>query len=215
MINIIQLQPLPFQPFGNPLMRYEKGHKEATRRRIVETAAERFRNEGIAAVSVARLMSDIGLTQGGFYNHFESKDDLAREALALGLEGMRARLRKAGKQSEGARLGNVVDSYLSTLHRDNVIRGCMLVTLAVEAGRSEGPVRAQMSDGITEMVKLVSEFLPESIKPAQRETTAMAMVSCLVGTMILSRTTDDPQKSDRFLQAGRRAAGDLVESAAS
>ncbi len=67
-------------------MRYEKGHKETTRRRIVEMAAERFRKEGIANVGVASLMSEIGLTQGGFYNHFDSKDDLAREALAMGLK---------------------------------------------------------------------------------------------------------------------------------
>jgi TetR/AcrR family transcriptional regulator, transcriptional repressor for nem operon len=195
-------------------MRYEKGHKEATRRRIVETAAERFRKEGIAAVGVANLMSDIGLTQGGFYSHFQSKDDLAREALALGLERMRARLRKASGNSEAARLDNLVNSYLSTIHRDNVNRGCMLATLAIEAGRSNGPVRAQMSAGIAEMVRLVGEVLPESFGPAQRETNAMAVVSCLIGTMILSVATDDPRISDQLLDAGRRAAVAIGESAA-
>ena len=195
-------------------MRYEKGHKEATRHRIVQAAAERFRKEGIAAVGVANLMRDLGLTQGGFYNHFESKDDLAREALALGLEGMRARLRKASAHSGAARLEHLVDGYLTKAHRDNLERGCMLATVAIEAGRSEGMVRAQMSDGIKEMARLVGEVLPESFTPAQRETTAMAVVASLVGTMILSRATDDPQMSDRFLEAGRRAALAMVDVAA-
>jgi TetR/AcrR family transcriptional regulator, transcriptional repressor for nem operon len=195
-------------------MRYEKGHKEATRQRIVETAAERFRREGIAAVGVANLMSDVGMTQGGFYNHFESKDDLVREALALGLKGMRERLRKVSSKSGKARLQDLVDGYLTTAHRDMVTRACMLSTLVIEAGRNEGPVRTQISEGIAEMVKLVGEVLPASFNPAQREAHATAVVSSLVGTMILSRTTDDSQMSERFLEAGRRAAVAIVESAA-
>ncbi|GLQ47160.1 TetR family transcriptional regulator [Dyella lipolytica] len=196
-------------------MRYEKGHKEATRHRIVEAAGERFRKEGIANVGVASLMSEIGLTQGGFYNHFESKDDLAREALAVGLEGMRERLRKASTKTGDARLEDLVNGYLNARHRDNVGSGCMLATLAVEAGRSEGPVRAQLTDGIKEMVKLVGSILPESLKPKQREADAMAVASCLIGTLILARATDDPQMSDRFLDSGRRAALAVVEASAS
>lgn len=193
-------------------MRYEKGHKETTRRRIVETAAERFRKEGIANVGVANLMSEIGLTQGGFYNHFESKDDLTREALAMGLENMRKRLRDASSKTGVARLESLVNGYLSTTHRDNVGHGCMLTTLAIEAGRIDGPVRAQLTDGMKEMVKLVGSVLPESLKPKQREADAMAVVSCLIGTMILARATDDPQMSDRLLESGRRAALAVVET---
>jgi TetR/AcrR family transcriptional regulator, transcriptional repressor for nem operon len=195
-------------------MRYEKGHKEATRQRILATAAERFRKEGLAAVGVANLMGGIGLTQGGFYNHFESKDELAREALALGLQGMRDRLRRLSNKSGMTRLEDLADGYLSAAHRDRIERACMLSTLAVEASRSEGPVRAQLSDGITKMVKLVSEVLPASFTPAQREANAMAVVSCLVGTMILARATDDPQISERLLEAGRRAAVAIGETAA-
>jgi TetR/AcrR family transcriptional regulator, transcriptional repressor for nem operon len=195
-------------------MRYEKGHKEATRQRIIETAAERFRKEGIAAVGVANLMSDVGLTQGGFYNHFESKDDLAREALALGLKGMRERLRKVSNKSGTARLEDLIDGYLTTAHRDMVTRACMLSTLAIEASRHEGPVRTQISEGIAEMVKLVGEVLPVSFNTMQREAHATAVVSCLVGTMMLARTTNDPQMSERILETGRRAAVAIVKSAA-
>jgi TetR/AcrR family transcriptional regulator, transcriptional repressor for nem operon len=99
------------------------------------------------------------------------------------------------------------------LNRDNADRGCMLATVAIEAGRSEGAVRAQLSAGIKEMVSLVGEVLPESFSPAQREANAMAVVSSLVGTMILSRATDDQPMSDRFLEAGRRAALAIVQSA--
>jgi TetR/AcrR family transcriptional regulator, transcriptional repressor for nem operon len=194
-------------------MRYDKGHKEATRQRIIEMAAERFRKEGLAAVGVASLMSDVGLTQGGFYNHFESKDELAREALALGLKGMRERLRKVSNKSGVARLEDLVDGYLTTAHRDMVTRACMLSTLAFEASRHEGPVREQISEGIAEMVKLVGEALPASFDAGQREAHAAAVVSCLVGTMILSRTTRDPQMSERFLEAGRSAAVAIAAAA--
>ncbi|HTV86917.1 MAG TPA: TetR/AcrR family transcriptional regulator [Dyella sp.] len=196
-------------------MRYEKGHKEATRRRIIDVAGERFRKEGIAAVGVANLMSDIGLTQGGFYNHFASKEDLVREALATGLEATRERLRKSSGQSQDVRLQDLLDSYLSARHRDNVGRGCMLTTLAIEAGRCEGPVREQLTDGIGEMVKLVGSVLDPSLKPAQREMDATAVVASMVGAMIMARATDDAQMSERFLQAGRRAALAAVQSAAS
>jgi TetR/AcrR family transcriptional regulator, transcriptional repressor for nem operon len=215
MMTIIQLQPLPPQPFEEPPMRYEKGHKEATRRRIIETAAERFRKEGIAAVGVANLMGDLGLTQGGFYNHFESKEDLVREALAMGLEATHERLRKSEGQDSRERLQALLESYLSQRHRDNVGRGCMLTTLAIEAGRCEGPVREQLTDGISEMVKLVGSVLDESLKPKQREMDALAVVSSMVGAMILARATDDTQMSERFLEAGRRAALAAVDSAAS
>jgi TetR/AcrR family transcriptional repressor of nem operon len=215
MMTIIQLQPLPLQHFEEPPMRYEKGHKEATRRRIIEAAAERFRKEGIAAVGVANLMGDLGLTQGGFYNHFESKEDLVREALAMGLGATRERLRKSEGQGSGERLQALLGSYLSERHRDSVERGCMLTTLAIEAGRCEGPVRDQLTDGIREMVKLVGSVLDESLKPKQREMEAMAVVSSMVGAMILARATDDAQMSERFLEAGRRAATAAAESAAS
>jgi TetR/AcrR family transcriptional regulator, transcriptional repressor for nem operon len=215
MMTIIQFQSLPFQHFESKHMRYEKGHKEATRRRIVETAAERFRKEGIASVGVANLMSDIGLTQGGFYNHFESKDDLIREALAMGLEGTRDRLRKSSGKSGNERLRDLIEGYVSTRHRDNVAHGCMLTTLVIEAGRNEGPVRAELTDGIKEMVKLVGSVLDESLKPKQREMKAMAVVSSMVGAMILGRAVDDPHVSDRLLEAGRLAALAAAESAAS
>jgi TetR/AcrR family transcriptional regulator, transcriptional repressor for nem operon len=196
-------------------MRYEKGHKETTRQRIIETAAERFRKEGIANVGVANLMSEIGLTQGGFYNHFESKDELAREALAVGQGRMRGRWLKVSSETGQPNLEELLNGYLSTSHRDNVGSGCMLATLAIEAGRTEGPVRAQLTENIKEMVKLVGSVLPESLKPEQREATAMSVVSCLIGTMILARSVDDPAMSDRFLESGRCAALAMAEAAAS
>jgi TetR/AcrR family transcriptional regulator, transcriptional repressor for nem operon len=195
-------------------MRYEKGHKELTRQRILDVASERFRREGIAGVGVASLMSEIGLTQGGFYNHFESKEELAREALAMGLERMRKRLRDVSSKTGRAKLESLVNGYLSASHRDNVGTGCMMAALASEASRDEGLVREQMTDGIREMVKLIGSVLPESLKPKQREADAMAVASCLIGTLVLARAVDDPQMSDRLLESGRRAAIAAAESSA-
>ncbi len=108
-----------------------------------------------------------------------------------------------------------MSGYLSTAHRDNVGGGCMLSTLAIEAGRQDGQVRAQLTDGMKEMIKLVGSILPDALKPKQREADAMAVVSCLIGTMILARATDDPQMSERLLESGRRAAVAVVEASAS
>jgi TetR/AcrR family transcriptional regulator, transcriptional repressor for nem operon len=215
MMTIIQSPKIAVAIIEVRVMRYEKGHKEATRQRIVETAAERFRKEGIGNVGVANLMSDLGLTQGGFYNHFDSKDDLAREALALGQGRMRDRWLKVSSETGKPDFKALIDGYLSASHRDNVGRGCMLATLAIEAGRDDGPVREQLSYNIKEMVKMVGSVLPESPDQERREVDAMAVVSCLIGTMILARATDDPVMSDRFLEAGRRGALVMSEAAAS
>lgn len=194
-------------------MRYEKGHKEATRQRIVETAAARFREEGIAGVGVANLMSDIGLTQGGFYNHFESKDDLASEAIALAWQGTYQRLSNALKQAKGGGLEALIDSYLSKEHRQHVAKGCVAAALSAEIARGSTSVRATFSEGIEQLTDLIAGGLPSSLLAKRRRGIAMSIVATLVGTLVLARAVSDPALSDQILLNGRRAALALVESA--
>src|SRR5262252_8005736 len=101
-------------------MRYEKGRKEASRRRIMDVAAERFRRDGIAASGLAGIMSDAGLTNGAFYPHFPSKAALVRESVAAALEGQSSRLRQALSSDD---LESFIASYLSAQHRDNPGKG--------------------------------------------------------------------------------------------
>ncbi|MHA6205930.1 TetR/AcrR family transcriptional regulator [Dyella soli] len=194
-------------------MRYDKGHKEATRQRILETAAARFRGEGIASVGVANLMGDIGLTQGGFYNHFESKDDLAREAVGLGWQGTYERLSKALHDPVRGGIEGVINSYLSASHRDNVAQGCVAAALAPEIARGPAVVRKEFSERAERVIGLLADALPRTLKPKQRRATAMAVFSTLVGTLSLARAVDDPEVSEQMLASGRKAALSLVESA--
>ena len=98
-------------------MRFEKGHKAATRQRIVEVASERFRKDGVAAVGIAGVMADAGLTHGGFYAHFGSKEDLVREAMVAAFEGAKNRPQPELKPGESA-LERRIRSYLRPAHRD-------------------------------------------------------------------------------------------------
>lgn len=193
-------------------MRYSKGHKEATRQRIIDTASARFRGEGIAAVGVANLMGDIGLTQGGFYNHFESKDDLAREAIANGWQGTRERLEKVLNDPEHGGIEALISSYLSSRHRENMAAGCVAAALSPEIARGADIVRAEFTRGIEEVLSLLADALPRTLKPKQRRATAMALFSTMVGTLAMSRAVDDPEASDEILAAGRKAALALVPS---
>ncbi|WP_445143553.1 TetR/AcrR family transcriptional regulator [Dyella sp. Tek66A03] len=194
-------------------MRYDKGHKEATRKRIIETAASRFREEGIAAVGVANLMSDIGLTQGGFYNHFESKDDLVREAIALAWQGTYERLRKALERSKHGGIEALIDSYLSAAHRNEVAEGCVAAALSAEIARGPVSLREAFSHGAEQTTELIAGVLPGKLTPKQRRGMAMAVMSTLVGTLVMARAVNDQAMSDELLRHGRRAALALAESA--
>ena len=194
-------------------MRYDKGHKEATRKRIIETAASRFREEGIAAVGVANLMSDIGLTQGGFYNHFESKDDLAREAIAFAWQGTYERLSKALERAKHGGIEALIDSYLSPAHRKEVAAGCVAAALSAEIARGPESVRDAFDEGAMKMTDLIAGMLPGKLAPKQRRGIAMAVQSTLVGTLVLARAVHDQAMSDELLRNGRRAALALAQSA--
>ncbi|WP_266181984.1 TetR/AcrR family transcriptional regulator [Dyella humicola] len=194
-------------------MRYDKGHKEATRQRIIEAAAARFREEGIAAVGVANLMSDIGLTQGGFYNHFESKDDLAREAIMLAWQGTYERLRKALERAKHGGIAALIDTYLSESHRNRVAEGCVAAALSAEIARGSESLRDAFSEGTAQTTALIAGALPGNLTPKQRHGIAMAVLSSLVGTLMLARAVSDPAMSDELLAQGRRAALALAEVA--
>jgi TetR/AcrR family transcriptional repressor of nem operon len=185
-------------------MRYEKGHKEITRARIVSEASRRFREEGIDAVGVANLMSGIGLTQGGFYNHFESKDELAREAISSALEGTIARL------GEENRLAALAEVYLSPRHRDNPGRGCAAAALAPEVARGSAQLRSAFTGELQGMLASIRTCLPAALSARQKRSTAMAIFGSMVGTLALARAVDDPALSDEFLAAGRRAVLAMV-----
>lgn len=188
-------------------MRYEKGRKEASRRRIMEVAAERFRSEGIAASGLAGIMSQAGLTNGAFYPHFQSKADLVRECVASALEDQSHRLQDI---FAGGGLEAVLERYLSAEHRDNPGSGCVAAALLPEIARQPAETRNLFATRFLSLVQQMASSLPPQTQDP--ESVALGVYATLIGALQLARATRGTALSDRILTAGADAARALVQS---
>jgi len=189
-------------------MRYARGHKDSTRRHIIEVAARRFREDGIAAAGLAGLMADAGLTNGAFYGHFDSKEDLVRDALVCGLEERARDLRAA--TGKGAWLEASIRRYLSPAHRDNPGRGCPTAALVAEIARSPRSTRDAFGRRLAAHVDLIASGLRGA--PASRRRRAIAIHGVMVGTLQLARAVGDRRLSDEILESGVSAALGLARA---
>jgi TetR/AcrR family transcriptional repressor of nem operon len=183
-------------------MRYDKSHKETTHRRVVETASARFQKEGLDSVGVANLMKDAGLTHGGFYSHFPSKEALIEEAIVSSMEATFARLCRV---AEDGGIEEFIRYYLRPGHRDHPEKGCAAAALAAEIARHSKPTRAAFTEKTRKLISLIEARLP---KPDAA--TARAIFATLVGAIQLSRAVSDSKLSDKMLEAGETAALSLV-----
>ena len=183
-------------------MRYGKGHKDGTRQHIVEVAAKKFREEGVAAAGIAGLMAEAGLTNGAFYNHFDSKEHLVQEAMAHALGKRDAELREAGPGAGEAFLR----AYLSPAHRDGPGQGCFTAALAAEIARHPEPTREAFTRAIERTLGRIAAELPEDLTAEERERKAAAIYGLMVGTLQLARAVTDRAMSDRILAGGLEAA---------
>jgi len=188
---------------GITAMRFEKGHKETTRKRIVEAAAARFRKDGIAAVGIAGLMADAGLTHGGFYAHFASKEELVREAMTAAAAGSRARLAAAAEQND---LESYIRSYLRPAHRDAPERGCIIAALGAELARHEAETRAAFSEQIETLLSRIAAWLPAERSLEARKAAAIGIFGVMSGTLQLARAVVDQDLSAQILESGIAAA---------
>jgi TetR/AcrR family transcriptional regulator, transcriptional repressor for nem operon len=198
-------------------MRFEKGRKEETRRRVVDVASQRFRRDGIEGTGVAALMADAGLTHGGFYAHFSSKDELVVEALAAALAGSRdilAAEARAARERGADGLEAVLRRYLRAAHRDAPGVGCAVAALASEISRHKAAVRDLLARGIRDYVSIIAAELPAGRSRRAAQDTAYAIFGLMVGTLQLARVTSDPAVSESILRAGRKAALALARDGA-
>jgi TetR/AcrR family transcriptional regulator, transcriptional repressor for nem operon len=186
-------------------MRYEKGRKDTSRRRIMDVAIERFRSDGIAGSGLATIMKVAGMTNGAFYPHFPSKADLVRETLSDALSKQAVWLRTV--LDEGG-LDSVIDFYLSPEHRDNPGLGCASAALLPELARQPEETRGMYSEQSRVLVLLLAEALPADLKA--REDVACAIFATLVGTLQLARAVDT-EASGRILEAGKAALRVLAD----
>src|SRR5438552_8633158 len=182
-------------------MKVTREQAAANREKIVEVASTLFRKHGFDGIGVADIMKAAGLTHGGFYGHFESKDDLAAEACA------RALSREWWKEAiASGGLETIVRGYLSPQHRSNRARGCLIAAVGSDIVRQPRAVRRAVTKGFQSLIEGLRGFMPGR-SPAARRKQALATMAGLVGALILSRAVDDSMLSDEILEAATTAFG--------
>ncbi|HEX7886615.1 MAG TPA: TetR/AcrR family transcriptional regulator [Phenylobacterium sp.] len=188
-------------------MRYEKGRKDASRRRIVEVAAERFRTDGIAASGITGIMSAAGLTNGAFSPHFQSKAELVGESLVAALEDLASQL---GEALTTGGLEAALAHYLSPQHRDDAGTGCASAALLPEVARQPAEIRDLYTRHLVKLIGGMAERLPPGTQDP--ESVALGVYATIVGALQLARATRPGALSDRILAIGADAARTLIEA---
>jgi TetR/AcrR family transcriptional repressor of nem operon len=181
-------------------MGYSKVQKARTHKRIVAIASKRFREKGLGGFGIAELMKEAGLTVGGFYKHFDSREDLVAEAVNSAFGGWKRRVDAA--KSGGPRMSyeNLIHDYLTEAHRDDPGTGCAFSALAPEMARSDKRTRAAASEQIRNDIQLIAGLLPAEDKGTARAR-AILTFSALVGAMALARAASDEALSREILKA--------------
>ena len=174
-------------------MRTSKAQVAENRQAILKAAGRLFRERGYDAVTVADVMEAAGLTHGGFYGYFRSKDDLAAQAIAQALEIMERPVDDWGGH---------VNRYLTEAHRDNLATGCPVAALANETTRSAGVARAEMTRAIGSTIDRMAEVAPGLDENSKRRA-AIAGWAAMVGALVLSRLSDEQGLSDEILNETR------------
>jgi TetR/AcrR family transcriptional regulator, transcriptional repressor for nem operon len=188
-------------------MRYAKDHKQATRQRILEAAGRRFKHDGIDGAGVAAVMSDAGLTNGAFYAHFASKEDLVANVLA---EQLRAQRQTVDAQpSDRAGLEAFIRAYLSPQHRDQCADGCPSAALLDEIVRRPAATRQVFTDELMSVIDDIAARLEPTDAEAAR-TDALTLFGLMLGTLQLARALTDRDLSDQLLARGVETAMELL-----
>jgi TetR/AcrR family transcriptional regulator, transcriptional repressor for nem operon len=186
-------------------MRYSKEHKQETRDRIVRKASIRLREKGAHGIGVADLMKEAGLTHGGFYAHFDSREALVIEAFNYAMDRATERWRKMAEETPPEkRLATIVESYLTTIHRDDPGRGCAVPTLGPEIARESPKTRKAFAAKLEEMIEMMADQVPELPRKAARAQ-AIAALSTMAGALVLSRVAGSGEFSEEILGAAREA----------
>nr|WP_314627804.1 TetR/AcrR family transcriptional regulator [uncultured Janthinobacterium sp.] len=181
-------------------MKVSREQAALNRERIVETAARLFREKGYDGIGVADLMKNAGLTHGGFYGHFASKEDLMIEAcqhaLEKSLEGWRTKVAQDPRQA----LPAIVDNYLTPKHRDQPGTGCPAAAMGVDVARMSPGARPAFTQATRQQFALLEGLMPDG-RPEERRQQAIATFSAMVGAMVLARSIDDEALSQEILDA--------------
>ena len=194
-------------------MKKSKAETAKTRERIVKVAAQEFRRNGIQQTGVAEIMAAAGLTQGGFYRHFESKDQLVAEACAASMSDRVQAAETAFEAGDDAFLKHL-EEFLSCKNRDNWSGGCSLVFLGSELARADMDTRRAATQGYREIIDVIAKQSGNE-DPAAAWSEAAFTLSAMIGAVTLSRIADDPELSARVLAETKKCLKEVREQWAS
>jgi TetR/AcrR family transcriptional regulator, transcriptional repressor for nem operon len=187
-------------------MRYSREHKQETHARIVRKASVRLREKGAHGIGVADLMKEAGLTHGGFYAHFDSRDSLVVEAFAYAMDRSLENWRKlTGDIPPEKRLATIIETYLSPTHRDDPGHGCAITSLGAEIARESPKTRRAFAAKMEQLIELIADQILDVPRKAARKQ-ATSLLATMMGTLVLSRIAGSGELSDEVLQAGKEAA---------
>jgi TetR/AcrR family transcriptional regulator, transcriptional repressor for nem operon len=179
-------------------MRVSREKFAESRNRILEAAATLFREKGFDGVGLADIMKAAGLTHGGFYGHFGSKEDLEAQALSLAMAQSLTNWSQAVDSAAARPLAAFAAQYLTPYYRDNRGEGCPIAALGCDAAREGECVRSAFTAGLESSLALLSNAIPRRSK-AERRRKAIAALAEMIGAMILARAVNDPALSDEIL----------------
>lgn len=180
-------------------MGHSRAEKAKTHERIVRIASKRFREKGLAGFGIAELMKEAGLTVGGFYKHFDSREELVAEAVSSAFGGWKRRVDTAKAGGSSVSLAKLIDNYLNDAHRDHPGTGCAFSALAAEIGRSDKRTRALTTEQVRNDIQLIESLIPDKDPHAARSQ-AILTFSALVGAMSLARAASDEALSREILK---------------
>ena len=184
-------------------MRVSRTQAEKNRQTVIDVASRLFREHGFDGIGLKDLMKGAGLTQGAFYKQFASKDDLAAQASKRALERASRRWSAAAEANPKDPLGAVVKFYLSTGHREEKMDGCPVVALGSDAARQGSDVKASFEAGIQNYLEMLGRWIGETDEDSTDK--AKAILSTMVGALVLSRAVNNKRLSKRFLQAAAKS----------
>jgi len=183
-------------------MKVSREQAAANRERVLDTASYLLRERGYEGIGIAALMQSAGLTHGGFYGQFASKQALAGEVCSRSLSRAAEKWRRLASAAPRNPLRALAEDYLSDRHLKGMGEGCVLPALSADAARASGPVGAAMTTGVRGLAGILAESLPDS---PDQEGRSLAMLAQMVGGLLLARAVDDPILQQQLLDASRAA----------
>jgi TetR/AcrR family transcriptional repressor of nem operon len=184
-------------------MRYSTEQKAETHRQIVDAASREFRSKGLQGIGIADLMSQVGLTHGGFYAHFSDRDALVAEAATCAAMESFGRLHEAARSApKGKEVEAMLDLYLSPEHRDDPGFGCLLPALAADIGRQSDTVKSAFTDSLKENMTRFSNYMPARSNK-EKLNQAFMLISGMAGAVLIARAIDDAKLSKVLLDSVR------------